>query len=126
MSTPKYKNGMSAYRKERHYRLKAKAIDILGGKCVACGTDERLEFDHIDPSTVEFRIIPGLRLAWSRVETELKKCQLLCHEHHWEKTRKDRQLNDGKHGIIGMYTNNGCRCSDCKAAWAEYHRNRKK
>lgn len=126
MSIPKYKLGESAYKKQWHDRRKQKAIDILGGGCVVCGTTDNLEFDHIDPNTVEFRIIPGLRLAWSRVLKELEKCQLLCRDHHWDKTRKDRNLNDGKHGIIGMYTNRGCRCVACKATWAAYYRNRKK
>lgn len=101
------------------------ALDYLGGVCVVCGADDNLQFDHIDPSTKEFSIAPGLRYSWSRVLVELDKCQLLCKEHHWEKTRKDRRLNDGKHGIIGMYTNNKCRCTECRRAWAEYHRKKK-
>lgn len=29
---------------------------------------------------------------------------------------------DPRHGTAGAYTNHRCRCDDCRAAWATYHR----
>jgi hypothetical protein len=31
-----------------------------------------------------------------------------------------------EHGKINTYVNHGCRCSDCRAAWASYMRSRRK
>lgn len=119
-------NNKSARRKEWHNKRKQRALEMLGGKCCKCGSLENLEFDHIEPGSVSFRIVPGLRLSWARVEAELKKCQLLCHECHLEKTCEERHYNRGIHGIIGMYSNHGCRCDECTRAWAEYYRNRRR
>jgi hypothetical protein len=32
---------------------------------------------------------------------------------------------DSRHGLTSSYTNHGCRCEQCRAAWAEYCRNRR-
>lgn len=59
------------------------------GPCCKCGSSDRLEVDHIDPS--QKQINP--RALWSlspqnpRRIAELAKCQVLCHECHKEKTR---------------------------------------
>lgn len=66
----------------------AKFKDLLGGVCVVCGTTERLEFDHIDPSTKLFDIAKGWARAEKIVLEELEKCQLLCKQHHDEKSYK--------------------------------------
>lgn len=78
--------------KERYARRRSEWIDRLGGVCVACGTTEKLEFDHVDPATKEFSIAKILSGgSEERVAMEMAKCQLLCHDHHLEKTRMDRQ-----------------------------------
>lgn len=59
------------------------------GPCVVCGSDDRLEVDHVNPE--EKQIDP--RNLWSmsprnlRRIAELAKCQVLCYGCHKEKTR---------------------------------------
>lgn len=71
-----------AYKRNR----RAEAIAMLGGVCVKCGTTENLEIDHVDPSTKLYEIRDVL---WYRRDVrlaELAKCQLLCEDHHSDKT----------------------------------------
>jgi len=44
---------------ERYHERIGEALDILGGKCIKCGSLENLEFDHIDPSSKLFTISKG-------------------------------------------------------------------
>ena len=91
---------------------RARRAAFMAGKfCVVCGTTERLELDHIDPATK----ISHAVWSWSqpRREAELAKCQVLCHQHHKEKTRSDWDKRR-KHGA-SMYSDYGCRCAECRA-----------
>ncbi len=80
------------------------------GLCVKCGSNERLEVDHIDPSTkVSHKV-----WSWSQEKRniELAKCQVLCYNCHMAKSiaEKSRPIT---HGILQGY-NRGCRCVLCK------------
>lgn len=83
--------------------------------CVVCGSTARLELDHINPE--EKRYNPAA--LWGMSETnpnriaEIEKCQVLCYEHHKEKTIawKASQRNHG----TTLY-NKGCRCEVCREA----------
>lgn len=100
-------------------------IELLGGSCINCGGTEKLEFDHIMPDDMSFRI--GHRTDYS-LETllpELQKCQLLCKKCHYVKTISDRNYSELKHGTRRMYLNHGCRCPDCREANTVYCRNRR-
>ncbi len=105
------------------------AINYLGGVCNKCGSSEKLEFDHIDRSTVKYRIAVMYEWSNAKIMEELNKCQLLCRKCHVEKTTSE----DGKvrvtHGNSCMYSVYGCRCGECKKAWAnrmrEYRRRKK-
>lgn len=75
--------------REYRARVKAKALDFLGKKCSNCGYDKclgALDFHHLDPSEKEFSIHRALsnHWGWDRVETELKKCIILCANCHRE------------------------------------------
>lgn len=74
------------YFKEYYEARKTRARDYLGGVCVQCGTDQNLEFDHIDPNNKRFGITNNLLRAWDVVQNELDKCQLLCYDDHKRKT----------------------------------------
>lgn len=85
------------YQKEYQRRWiedrKQKGLEILGGKCVKCGSTERLEFDHVDPKIKNEKIRHGgslFSLKWEDVLEELKRCQLLCRPCHIEKTINNR------------------------------------
>lgn len=101
---------------------------MLGGKCVECGTDKDLEFDHIDPQAKLFNISTSIAINRELLLLELAKCQLLCTRCHDKKTARERRngickagrQRTSKHGEVAMYTNRGCRCGECRAAWRSY------
>lgn len=69
--------------------------EFFGDKaCVKCGSDERLELDHIDPALkVSHRIF-----SWSesRRLAEIAKCQILCHDCHVQKCRDNNEHARGE------------------------------
>jgi len=89
MATPEEQR---AYQREWMAKRRRKALALLGGKCVRCGSTEDLEFDHIDPTTKDHRLRGRLRQgfpwswSWTRILAELDKCQLLCEPCHERKT----------------------------------------
>jgi hypothetical protein len=89
------------------------------GPCQRCGSWDRLEVDHVDPS----KKISHKVWSWSalRRAEELAKCQALCSDCHQEKTREDRMKNVPEHGIYG-YNKRGCRCDICRSAINAHHR----
>lgn len=71
----------------RYHKLKKKYTDKLGGKCACCNNTTNLEFDHIDRNNKEFDVSQNILCkAQSEIESELEKCQLLCHSCHVEKS----------------------------------------
>jgi hypothetical protein len=89
------------------------AIELLGGKCVVCGTMSDLEVDHIDPATkISHRI-----WSWSKVRrlAELQKCQVLCATHHLQKTKDYANIPPSK--ILKVHKA-GCGCGGCANARA--------
>jgi 5-methylcytosine-specific restriction endonuclease McrA len=98
---------------QRKWCAKNRAEYMAGKSCVVCGTTQNLEVDHIDPSQkVTHRI-----WSWSakRRAEELAKCQILCTEHHKEKTRADRPVPE--HGTVSRYSGvSKCRCAECREA----------
>lgn len=118
-----YNEYMRGYNLRRYYRLKEKALAHLGGSCVNCGSEEDLEFDHVDPSTKEFDIARGITWAWHRVEAELDKCQLLCKTCHVAKGHENADQRQVPHGG-GVSGKRNCPCSPCKMRKAEYMKSR--
>lgn len=105
----------AAAKRRQYYRRKDKIISLLGGRCAVCGSQESLETDHIDPSTKSFTITDRLgNLPWKSIESELQKCQLLCHSCHKEKNKVDN--GEAQHGSISMYRHHRCRCEPCRQA----------
>lgn len=91
--------------------------------CVICGSNDRLEIDHIDPSQKKRNI----GTLWSyapdnpiRVE-ELAKCQVLCYTHHKEKTIREANAR-AQHGRT-LYSK-GCRCEICYEAQRQHNAQR--
>lgn len=94
---------------QRNWMRKRRAEWLaIHGPCVLCGSNERLEVDHIDRrSKVDHRV-----WSWSkkRREDELAKCQILCKKCHISKTIKDFGWH--KCGTLSQY-DRGCRCRTC-------------
>lgn len=118
-----YRAYMRRYMKEKWRKRRKEAIDFLGGKCVKCGSNIRLEFDHIDPSTKKFTIAKLSSCSDERFWQEIAKCQLLFRTCHELKTLKELYNADSprEHGRAGTYRR-GCRCDLCRQANKECQR----
>lgn len=99
---------------------------LLGGTCVNCLSTERLEFDHVLPEDMSFRIGSYIDSRIEVILPELQKCQLLCRPCHSEKTASDNGYSLENHGTPSMYSNRQCRCQECSEAWAKYTRKNSK
>ena len=118
---------MRQYMKDRYYRRRSAAIEQLGGKCVDCGTTEKLEFDHDDASTKSFSI--GRAFAgWSevRLQAELKKCVLRCRPCHLEKSRRSGDFPRMVEHGGGKTGKRSCYCEKCGPLKRAYNRERKR
>lgn len=61
----------------------------MGGKCVICGYNkclDALDLHHINNSEKDFNlgVVTSNPISWPRIVAELKKCVLLCSNHHRE------------------------------------------
>ncbi len=78
----------------RYHIKRAEALLYLGGQCAACGTDEDLQFDHIDPASKKHDM---KYLFHSRKDgvilEELELCQLLCASCHGRKSLYEGPLS---------------------------------
>ncbi len=73
-----------AYQRQWMRDRRAEGLAAMGGKCVRCGSKDRLEVDHIDPtSKVTHRV---WAMGRAKREAELAKCQLLCRSCHQKKS----------------------------------------
>jgi hypothetical protein len=124
-----YNAYMREYMKKWIASRRIKAIQQLGGKCVQCGSTERLEFDHIIRGSQDPKSRGGQGVMWTfsekRLQAELAKCQLLCHDCHWKKTLEDLGIKSAKgtHGTLSAYRYCGPpKCEECKAVKREYMR----
>lgn len=125
MDKEQYNEYMNDYMFNRYLEKIKEYIDMLGGKCVKCGENKNLEFDHIDPNTKSFNICVG----WSRrkevIVEELKKCQLLCKSCHVEKSivESGKKIAKNTHGTISSYRY--CKCDLCKMAKSVHNKRTK-
>ncbi len=103
---------MAEYQKDHYLRRLTLAKNLLGGKCIDCGSIENLEFDHIDPATKSFVITSGYKKRLEVFIAEVHKCQLLCHECHVRKTSKDRRKS-AQHGHYHWAVREKYPCVDC-------------
>lgn len=107
---------MNMYMKKRYAERRARALRLLGGECAVCGAEIQLELDHIHREDKEF----DFSKIWNRklevFDEELKKAQILCTEHHIEKTRKELSVGHGE----GSSGKKNCKCSECKKKKTEY------
>jgi hypothetical protein len=106
--------------KERYYVSKQEVIAQLGGKCAICGSTEKLEIDHINPEDKSFDVTTQVSHNKGLVAEEIKKCQLLCHPCHLEKTIRERgqKIARGIHGSLSSYRY--CKCPFCTEVHSKY------
>jgi transposase-like protein len=72
----------------RRRRVKARLVEVAGGRCALCGYDRSaaaLQFHHVDPADKAFSIAGrGVTRALSTALAEARKCVLLCATCHAE------------------------------------------
>ena len=105
---------MNNYMKNRWIQRRISAVEYLGGSCIECGSLDNLEFDHIDPETKICSIAQASSFSEKRFWNEVDKCQLLCEDCHDKKHESTAPC-----GTVQRYWR-GCKCSDCKSAYAKY------
>jgi hypothetical protein len=96
---------------QRVWNAERRAAWFADKSCLQCGSTERLELDHIDPSTKVSHSVWSWKLA--RRLVELAKCQPLCHDCHLAKTALARMP---AHGKVSRYDRHKCRCALCRSA----------
>ena len=79
---------------EHRRRIKRKAADYSGGRCLKCGYDKSvaaMDFHHLDPDKKDFKISGGKSIGWDRIKSELdktillcKNCHSECHDYEWD------------------------------------------
>lgn len=119
---------MARRRKERRERL----LEMSGKICARCGSEENLEFNHLDRKAMLFRLsLDGMGKNWDLILAEWRKCELLCHDCHRIYTQEQYRngeipiWNSLKHvpyvcGTPRCYHEKACRCESCKAAGRAY------
>ena len=101
----------------------------LGDKCVVCGGLSELEIDHIDwvKKSLNISKVWGNKNQ-TEVYKELDKCQLLCKEHHAQKTKADSleqsALKTFTHGTMYGWMRKKCTCEECLSAQRIWYDNR--
>jgi len=118
-------------------RYKHRRTDWIerNGPCVRCGSSDRLEIDHINREEKLYGAdrLWGLSPTNPKVVSELAKCQVLCRSCHIEKSIEEGSFSLGRgngkvavHGTESMYSNQKCRCKECRVGHNEYMRDYRK
>lgn len=112
-----YKDPNKQREYQRDWRAKRRAEWLAGKSCVDCGSIERLEIDHVDPT----RKVSHKLWSWTqaRREAELAKCVVRCAECHRERSAEqysERYRQPLVHGTRHGYQTHGCRCDLCRQA----------
>lgn len=99
------------------YAKKLKAINYLGGSCKSCGEKNifKLTFHHVNIDDKEFEFNEYQWSGWNKLESELKKCDLLCQNCHRELHYKNETKYNGtrrRDKLIYLEYSGGC-CVDC-------------
>lgn len=74
-------------------RARSRLVEILGGRCKCCGTDEGLELDCIVPmGHFHHRMDSSARISFYRQQHREGNLQVLCSDCHTAKTAADLLL----------------------------------
>jgi hypothetical protein len=80
----------------RRFILKKKIINYLGDKCKKCNYKDcmgALVTHHTDPDKKDFNLSGAHSRSWKSIETELKKCILLCANCHSKEHHNCKKYN---------------------------------
>jgi len=116
------------YFRDRRKKRRKHLRNLLGGKCIRCGSTKDLHFDHKNPKKKERRIADMIDAPEDVLMAEVNKCVLMCAKCHRDKTREKGEHGQPKrqHGTTWMYKRYpGCRCQKCKDAMSAYNKNKR-
>ena len=99
------------YHKQYWHKRRKKIIDYLGGKCIKCGSKEKLEIDHINANEKVCNVKDNL--TFKTMKEEIDKCQVLCYDCHKEKSISERK--PFIHGSRYGWQKKHCKCNDCQS-----------
>lgn len=108
-----YKDPEKLREYQRVWVAKRRAKYLEDKSCEICGSKEGLQIDHVNPEEKWTHRFWSYK--WETILAELAKCQILCSQHHYEKTADDiRTMKAKAHGTIEGYTKYHCRCERCQ------------
>jgi len=110
-----YKDKQRQLEYQREWMRKRRAKYLDGAVCKWCGSDEKINIHHVDPTTKVHHAI----WSWAepRIVEELSKCITICEECHVTHHAEERIV----HGSLARYQA-GCRCEACRSAKSEENR----
>jgi hypothetical protein len=88
-------NGGKEKARQKRIDNKKKSVEFFNFCCADCGFKSEYydvyDFHHIDPSTKEKEISDIMNRTWKIIETEIKKCIMLCANCHRIRHAKERE-----------------------------------
>lgn len=113
------------YGRERYARRHKMMLDYLGSKCTACGKNEHLQIDHINPTNKTMDLTTNYARPWLVLIAEMKKCQILCRACHRIKTSLEsrKTVTHGKYYAAYPLK---CTCTLCIQYKVELNRKNRK
>lgn len=78
-----------ANRKRRDWRRQI-LLEQVGHVCCICGSEERIEFDHINPSLKKDRVSP-LSMGLERIKQEIPNLRAMCHKCHVKRSTAQKK-----------------------------------
>lgn len=83
-----YNEYMKDYMLKRYHERREYIYSVLGRECKVCGKTDDLEVDHINAKDKSFYISKLWSIKWDLFIKEVNKCQVLCNEHHIQKSKE--------------------------------------
>lgn len=86
---PKFREHAKKYSKQMYRKIKRRAIEYLGGKCLDCNLEYKpninesvYDFHHRDPKQKDFAVMELRTRSFNKIKDEIDKCDLLCANCH--------------------------------------------
>lgn len=114
------------------YAKKLKLINELGGKCGNCQSNSffTLTFHHLNPNEKEFHYGRKREIRFSKLKSEMSKCELLCQNCHRELHFNEKNDGERRKDKLIFLEYGGSKCANCgydkcPAALTFHHKNPK-
>ena len=97
------------------YSKKLRLIRELGGCCKKCKEDSffKLTFHHTNPSEKDFEYGDNKKMRFSKLKSEIDKCELLCQNCHREFYFYEKNGDERRSDKVIYLEYAGCKCIRC-------------